>query len=820
MKGLLIVVLGLLLVVAGVSVWAIRNQEYVFEQIKAYINESIDGQLEVKKFTFSPLRKGLGFTFSLHDITLDDTLFSVHRTHLLQARRLNVTLDLREFLTRRIKVRRIAVEDGTATVFIRRDGYTNASVLTTNPKDTTSKKKSSTSDLFSGIRELSFQNFALHYADSLRSKYHAGTFREVTSQLVRKDSVWRGDMEGAVYFKGLTFHPKKGAFMKQQESTLEVAFSYNQATRELQVHPSWLEVATGHRIKMSGLFDLAGKPGKVKMDFTTDTIALPTALKLLPAFIEKTVTRVKILPVVKAHVHLEGFLGTGTPRVDIAYRSGHFDYNLPFGKLKKVKAVGTFTNQANRSLPPSDENSQLKGTQVQGFFETIPLEGTIVINDLWKPKAIIESTMKASPANLNALLDPARYQVRSGSIDIGFRYQGNLMSFYDPNTNRPTAKLGGQIVLQNLAFSYLPQGVDLSRIQGSISINEDEFASQDLRFSDGKNTYFMTGKATDLLTQIMGAKTTPKAVVHVQVPNWQLNWLDFFLKKKSPEETLVNPNFKLSQTLDKVIDRTEVVASVESNQVSYKRFQATQVRGKMTLTDTKVNLNDISMNAFGGTLKVSGYIDNIGTNGLPFLHAQGQLNRTDVQSVFYSLNNLGQKAITDQNIQGKLDADFVFESTLRDNATLLAESMRGKLDIALTNAEVRDFEPFQKMKNILFRKRNFDQVRFAPIRKQFFLNGQEIEVKEMEIESNIFTLFVNGTYSFGRKTDLSIQIPLQNLKRRDSTYQLAQHDLEYMKGANVFLRAVDEGGEVNIKYDPLKKFRKDDKALKQEEGQK
>jgi len=91
------------------------------------------------------------------------------------------------------------------------------------------------------------------------------------------------------------------------------------------------------------------------------------------------------------------------------------------------------------------------------------------------------------------------------------------------------------------------------------------------------------------------------------------------------------------------------------------------------------------------------------------------------------------------------------------------------------------------------------------------LNGQEIEIKQMEIESNVMTLFVEGIYSFGNKTDLSIAIPLSNLNRRDSTYQLNPNDPKKKKGSRIYLRAVDEKGQVNIKLAFRKKKPKDKK---------
>jgi hypothetical protein len=192
-------------------------------------------------------------------------------------------------------------------------------------------------------------------------------------------------------------------------------------------------------------------------------------------------------------------------------------------------------------------------------------------------------------------------------------------------------------------------------------------------------------------------------------------------------------------------------------------------------------------------------MDNSGAGKLPHLAVRARIENADVHSVFYSFDNFGQKTLTHQNLKGILNTEFSFESNLNNNVKLVPSSMKGLLRIDLTNAYIINFEPFMKMKKLIFKRRNFERVRFAPIRNDFRLHGQEIEIAPMEIESNVFTLFIDGTYSFGNKTDINIQIPLSNLKKRDSTYVLDPNNPEKREGSKIFLRAVDENGEVNFK---------------------
>jgi hypothetical protein len=808
-KSLVLVVLSLFLFLGGLGIWAMYNQRRVFERIKALINENLHGTLEARDFRFSPLTNGLGFTFSLFDVTLHDTLYPQHRTHLLEARRLNVTLDLSDFFGGNIRVKNLRAEQGTLFVFTRRDGYSNLSIFT-DPRQAVNSMEGDKSrgEWLKGNKQLSFRDFTLRYTDSLKEKYFEGTLRDISARVIQRDSVWKGTMDGDLYVKQLLFKSSKRGFMNNQATRVQLRYSYNDTDKILLIRESEITLSTKNRLGVSGTLDFRPRPGQVTLHITTDRISAPVALKLLPERLEEQIARTKILPVVRVDLTLRGSLGPGRPRVDLKYATERFDLKRSFGDLRGITAVGTFTNQVNPAQQPSDANSRLSSTRFTGYYETIPLEGTLVINDLKTIGAVLEVTLKARPEHLNALLDPRRYRVNGGTADIRFRYQGSLKTLYDPQTNRPTARVGGTADLRNLSVSYLPRKVNLRQITGLVTFDEEEFRSKNLRFSDGKNTFFVQGTSVGLLAQALGASAAPRATLQVKVADWQLDWLDFFLKKKDPDQPTKNSKFRMAKTLDQIIDKTEVVASLESNRVLYRQFSATRVRGTLSLTDTRVQLSNFSMNALGGSLNLSGYIHNIGRNGLPYLHAEGRLTNTQVQEVFYSMSNFGQTALTHDNLKGKLNADFTFETTLRDNTSLVAETMRGRLGIALTGAEVVNFEPFQKINSIVFKNRSLDRVRFAPIRREFVLKGQEIEVQEMEIESNVMTLFVDGTYSFGNKTDLSIQLPLRNLKRRDSTYQLTQHNMEFMKGSNVFLRAVDEGGKVTIKYDPFKRIRR------------
>ncbi len=111
---------------------------------------------------------------------------------------------------------------------------------------------------------------------------------------------------------------------------------------------------------------------------------------------------------------------------------------------------------------------------------------------------------------------------------------------------------------------------------------------------------------------------------------------------------------------------------------------------------------------------------------------------------------------------------------------------------------------------MIFKNRNLDDIQFAELKDSFELKGDEIYIHKMEIESSALTAFVEGIYSFGDNTNISIQVPLSNLKKRGDDYEVKNRGARRKAGASVYLRGKSDGnGGVKIGLDLFKKLRGD-----------
>ena len=139
--------------------------------------------------------------------------------------------------------------------------------------------------------------------------------------------------------------------------------------------------------------------------------------------------------------------------------------------------------------------------------------------------------------------------------------------------------------------------------------------------------------------------------------------------------------------------------------------------------------------------------------------------------------------------------------------------------MSIRNGALINLEGLDKISEYVFKNRDFSNIEFAQLKDTITINGQQMTLSRMQIQSNVATLYVEGTYGFNGGTDISIQIPLSNLKKRGKDYKPTNVSADTKLGASVFLRMRDDAnGKIQIAYDPLKDYYKD-KELSAESSQ-
>ncbi|MFN8349016.1 MAG: AsmA-like C-terminal region-containing protein [Spirosomataceae bacterium] len=772
--------------------WAYQYRDQLFKYLVAQINDNINGHFTAENFHFTPFSNGIGFSFTLYNVHLQDSAYARHRRELLFLQRLTVQVDARQLLKKQFQVRSVCFKNGKINLFTEANGYSNLSVF--GKKNTSSAKKevdSTFKQRFLGrLREVCADNVEFSLQDSLRHKNIAFTMNELTNHVQLKDTLWELNLKGSVYFEGLTFHTKRGAFLEKKPTELDLYMVFNPKNSQLSVDPSLVQV-NEDRFGMKGKVAFVGN-GRLQLEITTDTIAALRALTIIPKRLAQRIAKFEIWPVVTATVRLDGPLrGGDNPRVIIDFQTKSFQYNSPIGLLSELIATAHFTNQSDTSQAPDDRNSRISVPKVQGLlYGAIPMHTCFTIADLEDPQVVMEGNFNANLAHCNSLFDENKVQLRSGRLLVNYSYNGKMAPIFDDTTNRLNGKLLGKATLVNGAFSYLPQRINFTRMNSIIRFNEKEVEIPFLHLNHQKNKIRISGKISGLLPYAFNSSDKVIGDMSIYTPDLGLDWVRTYHtppKKRSKKQ--------LTDIIDKIFARLELKTLLIADKVHYRKFQAENVKGRLYFSEQSLKCENVKMQAFGGDFQVTGGLENF-DRPVHRLYAAGRVNNADVQKVFYAFDNFGQTTISDHNLSGSLSTTFSYSSQLKSDFSLLPATMNGQLSLEISDGELNHFEPLKRIQRLFFKRRDFDNVRFENLKNRFVLQGQELNMSQMKVASSVLTFFVGGTYSFRDKTDLLVQIPLSNLKRNPD-----ETELQSLDGSNFLIRAVDENGEMKLKYD-------------------
>jgi hypothetical protein len=424
------------------------------------------------------------------------------------------------------------------------------------------------------------------------------------------------------------------------------------------------------------------------------------------------------------------------------------------------------------------------------LYGAIPVSAFFTVTDLEEPQVAMEGRIKADLAYCNKLFDENKVKLKTGKLLVNYSYNGKMAPIFNEKENRLNGKLVGQAMLQNVAFNYVPQRMNFTRMNSTIRFDEKEVDVSFLHLNHQKNQIRISGKIVGLLPYVFNSSGKVAGDMSIYTPDLGLDWIRNYHTRSEKQSKK-----RFSDMMEKIFNHLEMKALLVAEKVHYRKFQAEKVKGRVYLSEQLVKCEEVKMKAFGGDFQVTGGIEHF-DRPIHRLYANGRINHADVQKVFYAFDNFGQTTISDHNLSGSLSTTFSYSSQLKRDFSLLPATMNGQLALELTKGELNHFEPIKRIQKILFKRRDFDNVRFENLKNQFVLQGQELNMTQMKVASSVLTFFVGGTYSFRDKTDLLVQIPLSNLKRNPE-----EAELQSLDGNNLIIRAIDENGEMKLKYD-------------------
>jgi len=433
----------------------------------------------------------------------------------------------------------------------------------------------------------------------------------------------------------------------------------------------------------------------------------------------------------------------------------------------------------------------------------------ITILNLSEPLLTCDLTSGFPMTRLNELIGSKTLYLSEGEGNVQLNYRGPLIK--NNNTN---SFLNGTISFKDAVIEYTPRNVEMKKVNGKLVFRNSDVSVENLRCVVLNNTITMNGQAKGLLTLINTQPDQANIDWHIYMPVMHLGSFLYMFKK---EESVKRQQAKkstlqtIADKIDNFVEHGKLHVILNADKLLYKDFEGRNALADITLLTDRYVLNNVSMDHSGGHLAIKGTLLN--ETNFHQANLEANMENVDVSKVFAGFDNFGQDGITAQSLEGKLSAAIEASMKISNEGHVIPSSIVSRIDFSLKDGALNNYEPIKKIQHFIFKKRNFDNIRFAELKNRLEISNQEIKINRMEIQSTVLSLFVEGIYSKKGNTDLSIQVPLSNLKKRDEDYYPENIGVDKKGGRSIFLRGQrGEDGNIKFKLDLFKRYNKEKKA--------
>ncbi len=785
------------------------NKRSIITQVTEKIEKKINGNVTIGDVDLSILSTFPKIAVVLHNVSVTDTMFAKHHHTFFLAERVYIELGIMNLITKKPALSGLKVEKGSIYLYTDSSGYTNTYLIKAKSKDsaTTGETKNQGKN---DLESIVLKDVSIIDDDGVNTKLYNFYINDLKLKLDEKDSTTFFSLKSDVLVHNLAFKTDNGSFLKEKKFEGNFDFRYDKKVNQLQFDSIDIKLA-GQPFNLSGRFDLMGPDPQFTLNVHTRQVLYNFAKTLLTPKIDSALSLVSLDTKLDADAKISGPLNGGDPLILVTWNVAHSGLNTPFLNFDDASFTGYYTDEVVVGEPRRDPNSKIVINNFAATWNGFPISSAnITILNLVKPVMTCDLASSFPLKKINDMLGSNSIQIQDGEGTIDVTYKGPI----EKNTTT-NSLLNGELSFKNGNILYVPRGVEMKDVTGRLIFKNSDVYIQNLQCNVLNTKFLMNGEAKNLLTLMNTQPNQATIDWNIYTPSLNLSSFTYLLKTRKSSGHVKSHTNKINN-IDDVLDEGSLHVKLHADKLSYKKFFATNTLADVLLMQNDYKINKVSMESAGGHVNLNGSLISQKEN---YHRAKANilLDNVDVSKVFESFNNFGQDGIKAQNLEGKLNAKVVAELAIDDDGKAYPNSVTSVVDFSLKNGALIDFEPVKKLQTFVFKNRDFQNIRFAELKDKLEIANDEIKINRMEIESNVLSMYVQGIYSMKGNTDMSIQVPLSNLKKRDADFIPKNKGADKKGGASIYIRGrPGSDGNIQFKLDLFGKFNKEQNKLNQE----
>lgn len=671
---------------------------------------------------------------------------------LLEAGSIRFSVGLLKLFEKQVRLTRVSISDAKINIIIDQNGDSNSEIA----PQTESK---SNSKLVFDLKRVRIKNVVFNLENRQLHKHIGIRFMDNTIILKKNFINYSANISGGAFIEEFLFNAKKGPFLKNARTSLDLNVVYYPDLKTLMVGKnSTIEIENQIYI-LTACLD--AKKEKLALRIMANGFNYEKTLKLLNTRIRTKLREVAVTKSLDANALIVTALNAKQdPELFIKIRGrDNFvfigDSKVPFSNVNfdlRIECI------AQKNKEPEISNAKICIDGLSGNIYSVPFTAKALIENLRDPRLLVQCKLKGDGQQINNSLPIDLHLI--GKLEADVVYAAALKFVNRKEFLGDSAQLNASLLFRNI--TYMQDGTFPLTLNGNATINEDTLKFKNLKIKTNGGLFHASGIALGFSDYACGLTNGFKADVKAISEAFDLS--PFLLAKKSEvkkrQETDMREKIKNIKQTD-----FEFVIAMNVKNVTVRNVNGTNMHANLHYHFHNLDINDLSFNLGKGSFKLKGQLEKYAK-----IQSDVELVDVDVNLLFQQFENFNQKAITAENLQGTVNLKGKLQVNLNEQFEFEKNSLFGNVDLKISEGHLIDYEPLQKVSNFIFRKRNFQDITFTQMEQKLVFQGDKLFIEETEIASNVLNFYVEGIYSFKGISNINIRVPWNNLKSRNKDF--------------------------------------------------
>lgn len=687
--------ISFVLLVSALIIIPILYKDEIKKMALKEVNKMLLADVDIKGFDLTILSTFPKLTAEFDSITVTGRN-EFDKVELANIGRLNIHLDFWKIFNGEYEIKGFTLDNPKIDVRVLKDGTANYNIMKPDSLKTEEDKEPSPFKL--SLKKYEIINGEVRYDDRSSNLFaelinlnHKGS-GDLTSDII--------DFKTKTNIDKLTFKMDGLSYLSSVKTDLvaNLLMEFKENSSKFTLKENALAL-NNFKVSVDGFYEMMTN-GKSNMDLKLNTskTTFKDLLSLVPTFYRTGYESMVTNGSLALNAMVKGILDDKNyPAWNVGLKISNASVKYPSlpEQLKNIQvdAKSTFPGGSNLNKLTADVD------KFHVDFVKNTVDASLKLRNVMTDP-LIDTKIKAfvNLATLGKVIPLAQGESYNGLLDADIALKGNLSAIEKEQYEKFNAL--GTLSLKDMIY----QSPDLPK---AVNINEMlfKFTPKNLNLATLKgktgNTDFTINGTIDNYLEYLFKNETLKGNFNFSSANLDLDELMGYVPSSTAEEKPAEEKPK-SPTEEAITIPSNIDFNLNAsiNKVKYTGLDIQNVTGNVGLRNETAYLNNLKMNAMGGTVGMSGSYNT--TNPYqPTVDLSYNLNQLDIQTLAKTFVTVKKFAPILEYAQGKVSSKLTLNTKVTPDLSPILSSVNSLGDFSTTSVTLSGFEPLAKIGNAL-----------------------------------------------------------------------------------------------------------------------